>query len=385
MLDPRDYYIDEDIAKALALPPLFFHNPKILQREIDIIFSNSWIFVPQKSAKELKKDPRPLARVLQEAGSYYEFTLFDSEPLFLQIDADGNAHCFPNCCPHDNFPLRTDKCGTSKFIKCKQHGRIFSCAGKFITHPGFNKSDYKQMSKNICPDLQELPLTGWGPFFFIAISEPFTKLQHMPTFPLNSIPDNRVPLKNEEEVVDGNWKQHVRNYLDYFHITGIHAKSFAKVVDINSYRTECNPHSVLQWAYARDPAHGFEPHELPRRFQNPNHPEKRVYALWDFIPPNFASNRYPWGYSINAWMPVKNSPVKTRLYRYHYVTNMEKYTEKDGIWKDRDVNQEDLNAMREALRGAKSRFARRGTFSPEKEQAAHWFHLWIFNMMFNKY
>ncbi|MBI2122131.1 MAG: Rieske 2Fe-2S domain-containing protein [Candidatus Sungbacteria bacterium] len=385
MLDPRDYYIDENITEALALHPSTFHNPEFLQKELDTIFSHSWLFVPQRAEKEMKKDPRPLAEVLQEAGSYFEFTLFDSEPLFLQIDTDGFAHCFPNCCPHDNFPLRTDKCGTSKFIKCKQHGRIFSCAGKFIAHPGFDASNGKQITKGAGSNLKELPLTRWGPFFFIALGEPFAKLQHMPTYPLSSIPDNRVPIGNEEEVVDGNWKQHVRNYLDYFHIAEIHAKSFAKVVDINSYRTECNPHSVLQWAYARNPAHGFDPHELPRRFQDPNHPEKRVYALWDFIPPNFASNRYPWGYSINVWMPIKNNPAQTRLYRYHYVTDAEKYKKKDEIWKDEDVNQEDIDAMREAWRGAKSRFASRGTFSPEKEQATHWFHHWVYEMMFEKY
>lgn len=385
MPDPRDYYIDEDIAKALALLPSFFSNPEILQKELGGIFSDSWIFVPQRSAKELKKDPRSLVEILQDAGNYYEFTLFDNEPLFLQVDTDGGIHCFPNCCPHDNFPLRTKRCGVSHFIKCGQHNRLFSCDGKFIAHPGFDKSDGKQMPKKICPDLQELPYTRWGPFFFMAFNTPHAKLHEMPTFSLSSIPENRVPIKDEEQVVDGNWKQHIRNYLDYFHITGIHAKSFAKVVDVNSYHTECNPHSVLQWVYAKDPAHGFKPHEIPRRFQDPNYPEKRVYALWDFIPPNFASNRYPWGYSINVWMPIKNNPTQTRLYRYHYVTDMEKYIKKDEIWKDEDVNQEDINAMREALRGAKSRFARRGTFSPEKEQAAHWFHRWIFNMMFNKY
>jgi len=64
---------------------------------------------------------------------------------------------------------------------------------------------------------------------------------------------------------------------------------------------------------------------------------------------------------------------------------MEKYEKKDEIWKDNEVNLEDIDAMREALRGAKSRFARRGPFSPDKEQAAHWFHRWIYKMMFEKY
>ena len=385
MPDSKKYRVHKDITKALALPPSVSLSQEFLQKELDTIFSDSWVFVPQRSAECLKKDPRSLREILQEAGGYYEFTLFDTEPLFLQVDTNGEIHCFPNCCPHDNFALRTGGYGVSQFIKCGQHNRIHSCDGKFIAHPGFDKSDGRCVSQKTCPDLKKLPLAQWGPFFFMAFRKPSEKLQHMPTFSFSSIPDNRVPIKNKEEVVDGNWKQHVRNYLDYFHIKGIHAKSFAKVVDINSYRTECNPHSVLQWAYTKDPAHGFEPHELPRRFQDPNHLEKRVYALWDFIPPNFASNHYPWGYSINVWMPIKNNPIQTRLYRYHYVTDMEKYEKKDEIWKDNEVNLEDIDAMREALRGAKSRFARRGPFSPDKEQAAHWFHRWIYKMMFEKY
>ena len=100
--------------------------------------------------------------------------------------------------------------------------------------------------------------------------------------------------KENAGALDGNWKQHAWNYLDAFHIPFIHRgpEGLIDAIDYKSYTTEIYDHAVLQWAWAKDPAHGLKPEHTPERLR---HADKRVFALWYFLWPNLTLNSYPWG------------------------------------------------------------------------------------------
>ena len=178
--------------------------------------------------------------------------------------------------------------------------------------------------------------------------------------------------------LDGNWKQHAWNYMDKFHIPFLHRKpgGLADALELSSYRTEIHGEAALQWAYAKDPAHGFDPALLPERFR---HPEgKRVFALWWFLFPNLALNFYPWGLSVNVYMPVPEKPRRTLFLWYHHVWDDAKYAKRDEVWMSTDVDLEDVDAMTQVGRGVASGFAPRGRFAPDEEAGPHWFHRRVF-------
>src|SRR5438034_10195067 len=89
-------------------------------------------------------------------------------------------------------------------------------------------------------------------------------------------------------------------------------------IDLETYTTELYQHSALQWAYARRPEDGFAPQQVATRFKDPNNDDKRVFALWWFIFPNLTLNFYPWGLSVNQYMPVRGRPDRTQFHWFQY-------------------------------------------------------------------
>ena len=350
----KNCFVDPDITKAETLPPEAFTSKEFLDEEIEAIFKKCWLFVPQEGLEILTKK---FARV--------PFKMFGA-PLFLQVDAADKLHCFSNICTHKWYTLVNAPEKGEKII-CGQHGREFSCDGKFLSHYGFDLcADFPRNSDN----LREFAVSGTAQFIFINMDSPLAPLQdfvndmlvyYIFSLNLNPLALKRVKLKNEMRIVDGNWKQHVDNYLDNFHLTYIHSKSLAKAVLARSYTTDLYKYSAHQFVMAKDPAHGFS-------LKNP------IFASWWFVWPNMAFNFYPWGLSVNVWMPVVGEPDKTFFFWYHYISDESKYEKRNEIWLNDKVDKEDIVAMEKVRDGALSGFATRGRFSPDYEKASHWFH-----------
>ena len=172
--------------------------------------------------------------------------------------------------------------------------------------------------------------------------------------------------------------------MDKFHIPFIHRgpQGLIDALYYRDYRTELYPGAALQWAYAKKPEHGFEPDQLPSRFQDPDHPERRVFSLWWFIFPNLTLNFYPWGVSLNRYEPVAKQPDQTRFFWHHYVFDSEKYKERETVWLNNQVDDEDVVAMDLVSKGIKSGLGVRGRFAPEEEKGPHWFHREVYRQIF---
>ena len=189
---------------------------------------------------------------------------------------------------------------------------------------------------------------------------------------------------NEVREVEGNWKQHAWNYMDNYHIRFVHKGpgGLADAVDLSSYKTELHSWSALQWVYAREPEYGFDPKLLAGRFQDPRDPGRRVFALWWFLFPNLALNFYPWGLSLNLYMPVVGKPDKTLFHWFHYSMDDEKFKRRNEVWLDEQVDAEDIEAISQVAGGVRSGFAPRGRFIPGDEAGPHWFHRLVSETIF---
>ncbi|MBI1730978.1 Rieske 2Fe-2S domain-containing protein [Candidatus Acetothermia bacterium] len=397
LLAPEDFYVDPDIRKAETLPMLALWDPDFLALELATIFKKTWLCVPKpifRGAPENEPERKStLLDILEMRGNAVRFSLLN-ESLFLKRDFNPKGapalHCFSNLCPHAFYPLlqqETDE-SRSNLIRCQQHGLVAECDGRFRSHPAFPDPDDKTQKQL---SLTEYPLEEWGDSLFICRGEPIGKFQDFLGEVQNTLAHvpfetfRYMPQLEERRLLQGNWKQHAWNYLDSLHIGWIHKapNGLQDALEMASYQTEFHGYSCLQWAYAKDSAHGFDPVNLPARFRDPQHPEKRVFALWWFVFPNLALNFYPWGLSINVYMPVPDNPGQTEFLWYHYVWNAQKYMNREAIWLSAQVDLEDVDAMRRVWEGlsSKSEPMKRGLFGPERERGPHWFHRLVYELV----
>ncbi|HTJ43699.1 MAG TPA: SRPBCC family protein [Kofleriaceae bacterium] len=373
----EDFAVDPDIKRAEGLPARAFTEPEFLARELETIFERAWLIVPEATAgahgQEL--DARPLLQQASSRGSRVPIGQL-GRPLFLQRGwEDDELRCFANTCTHAWYPLVI---GASRgpTLVCAQHGRRFDCAGKFVSQPGFQgMPDFPRD----CDHLAPIAIAPWRGLLFtrFAPSGPsFAETMKPVDESLAALPPEmeRTSAPGEVREVAGNWKQHVWNYLDRFHIAFIHRApgGLADYCDLGSYTTEIHDRSVLQWVYATNAEDGFDPSQVPARFHDPK--GRRVFALWWYVWPNLTLNFYPWGLSINVYQPIAGRPDATRFLWYHLVLDAAKHAERDRRWLSAQVDAEDIDALAQVSRGLRSGFAPRGRFAPAEEKAAHWFH-----------
>lgn len=383
--EAKAFYVDREIRKAESLPAEAFANPNFLNLELQTLFTRTWLLVPERTQQDLRDDPRSLQELVKLRGARVSFTLLDI-PFFLQRDWKGKLHCFPNVCTHAWYPLAHGPV-RERSITCGQHGRQFDCEGRFLSQAGFG--DLKGFPRE-SDNLRDFLVGQWSRFLFVGTGRAIAPLNRF----LGEVEESAPLLINrrfkqaansaEMREVTGNWKQHAWNYMDRFHIGYIHRApgGLADAIDLPSYRTELYDFSSLQWVYARNPDHGFNPGELPKRFRDPNAPGKRVFALWWFIFPNITFNFYPWGLSVNVYMPVPGKPENTLFHWYHYVSDAEKYKLRNEIWLNEQVDNEDVDTMMQVQRGVRSGMAVRGRFAPRDETGPHWFHRLVYTTIF---
>jgi choline monooxygenase len=374
--DPAELEVDPDIRRAESLPAWAFTDPAFARREMEAIFARTWQLVPERATSG--DDPRRLADALSVRGARVPIVQ-NGRPLFLQRGwEDSELRLFPNTCTHAWHPLVAGP-SRGNTIACPQHGRKFDCRGRFVSQPGFAEApDFPRA----CDHLQAFPVEAWREFLFACLGSPAVGLDEA-LQPLEetiaALPLEHARLRSsgrEARELDGNWKQHAWNYMDRFHVSFIHRApgGLADAIELGSYRTELHPWVALQWAYARNPEHGFPSRALPARFADPERPERRVFALWWFVFPNLTLNLYPWGLSVNVYQPLPESPAKTRFLWYHLVADEELYRERDRIWMLDAVDREDVEALSQVGRALRSGVAPRGRFAPSEETGPHWFH-----------
>jgi choline monooxygenase len=386
-LTAKDCHVDAELARAETLPAAAFTDPAFLEVELKTTFAASWSMIPQTWPLPGADDTRSLWELVSVRGAHVPLTLL-GKPLYLQRDWDEVLHCFPNVCTHAWHPL-VDGPGRARTVVCPQHGRTFDCAGRFVGQQGFSKEALEGFPRE-CDHLRDLPVGAWEPFLFTSLGRPAQPFdawlapvkESLGALKLTSL---RRRMHGEEvREVEGNWKLHAWNYMDTFHITYLHKApgGLADAIDMSTYRTELFDGASLQWAYAKDPASGFDPDVLPARFRDPARPERRVFALWWFLFPNVTLNFYPWGLSVNIYMPVPGRPDRTLFAWHHFVADDDKYAQREERWLSAQVDAEDVLAMKQVRRGVASGLAPRGRFAPKVETGPHWFHRAVYTSVF---
>jgi len=139
----------------------------------------------------------------------------------------------------------------------------------------------------------------------------------------------------------------------------------SKVVDCVTYEHELFRYSSLQLALARENEVAFDP--PPGALDH----GRRVAAYYWWIFPNLMLNFYPWGLSLNRVVP--EAIDRTRVEFRAYVLDEAKRGQGAG-GALHEVELEDEAVVEAVQRGVRSRFYRRGRYSPTRERGTHHFH-----------
>jgi choline monooxygenase len=155
--------------------------------------------------------------------------------------------------------------------------------------------------------------------------------------------------RSREYEVNAHWALYVENYLEGFHIPFVHA-GLNEVVDYANYASELFRYSNVQRAQTKEGAPA---------------------AQYWWIFPNLMLNFYPWGLSVNLVQP--EGLDRTRVAFRSYVWDASKLETGAGASLDR-VEAEDEAIVQAVQRGVRSRFYKRGRYSPTRERGVHHFH-----------
>jgi choline monooxygenase len=223
-------------------------------------------------------------------------------------------------------------------------------------------------------DLAQIPFDSWAGHGFVALdpAAPLMEFVGNMAVQMQAMPVGEFqhdPARDREYRLDAHWALYVENYLEGLHVPFVHA-TLAQSVDCSSYEDRLFPLSSLQIALAKPGEAAFaKPGDTA--CEPAADSERRVAALYWWIFPNLMLNFYPWGLSLNLVQP--EGIDRTRVTFRSYVRDAALLDRGAGSGLDR-VEAEDEAIVQAVQRGVRSRFYRRGRYSPKRERGVHHFH-----------
>jgi choline monooxygenase len=349
------YNVDTDITVASTLDSAFYRDESAFALARERVFARTWQWIGGLGDVAARESlaPRDLLPGLL------------SEPLLLARDTEGTLRCLSNVCTHRGNILVKRSCNASQ-IRCGYHSRRFDLAGRMTFMPEFQDAKNFPSSDD---NLPVVPFEPWADHGFACI-DPVAKLEsflgdmaaRQRWMPIARF--RHEPAQDRDYTVNAHWALYVENYLEGFHIPFAHA-ALNEVVDNGGYSDELFRFSSLQRALAKVGELAFEPPA-----ESADH-GRRVAAYYWWVFPNLMLNFYPWGLSLNLVQP--EAIDRTRVSFRGYVWDAAKQGRGAGGALDR-VEMEDEAIVQAVQRGVRSRFYRRGRYSPTRERGVHHFH-----------
>ncbi len=324
---------------VISLPSRAYVDPAVYEAERQAVFRRTWQLLGPTS-------------VLSEPGSYQAVDVAGWK-LFVLRGRDGVLRGFHNVCRHRGARLLAEGNGTCNVLKCPYHLWIYDQEGRlkkapwFGEDPAFDLADYP---------LQPISVAEWRGLLFVAI-EPESSLEtQLGALPATVAehPIEGYRLAGEERFeMRCNWKTYTDNFVEGYHIPGIHP-TFRKMIEFDSFQTTAEDGLVRMSA-----------------------PLKEGYfygGLWLWAWPNWTLSVYPEGMNTSRINPL--GPDRTELiYRFYFADVSEETAEARAstIAGNCQVVREDFSICEETQANYASGGFDRGPLSPRHEAGVAYF------------
>lgn len=197
-----------------------FTSTEILERERDLIFNRSWLYLGHSS--ELLNPNDYLTRSV------------GGRPMIFNRDRKGEFHAFFNTCPHRGAQVAREKCGNALGFKCFYHGWGFNNDGRYATRSP-EGSYPENFGADGSVDLKRAPrLEEYRDFWFVNFDPKAIGLRDYladaKTF-LDLLADHspngmEIVRGQQDYSIRANWKLLVENSIDGYHAAETHSTYF---------------------------------------------------------------------------------------------------------------------------------------------------------------
>ena len=339
---------EHDLARAATIPSSWYLDERILDREQDSIFAQTWQLVGRIDQ-------------LPESGSYLTGSIA-KEPIVVVRGRDNQIRAFSAVCRHRAGPVASGE-GKRASFQCGYHGWTYGLDGRLLTTSEFEGVDCFVKEDFSLP---EFDLETWGPLIFVRIGDGGKSLKDSLGRIHDSIGNDRLRgyrfAMRKDWYVDCNWKVYVDNYLEGYHIPIVHPGLFREL-DYANYRVETDELFSIQ----------HSPIARPERLRV-NNPSDEAGYFWVF--PNLMLNVYPDNFSTNLIVPLGVDRTLTIFEWYFADPTSEENKRKldETIAFSDEIQIEDIDICEAVQRGLASRTYDRGRYSVRRENGVHHFH-----------
>ena len=323
----------------LNLDPRLYVDPAVLPRERNEIFAKTWQMLGP-------------ANQVAERGQYVAADIAGIK-VFAIRGRDGQLRAFRNVCRHRGAQLLDEGTGRCATIRCPYHQWVFADDGKLLnapwfgTEPGFDPADWP---------LEPIHVAEWRGLLFAAI-DPAEDLVSQLGDLVAELADEPIetyhPVRTETVTFDANWKIYTDNFVEGYHIPGIHPKFFA-AIDFEQFQTTAHK--------------GFIRMTAPPR-------EGLFYrGKWLWMWPNWTLSLFEGGMNTSRINPTATDHTE-QLYHFYFADLAPELDEKrsDTIARNLAVVREDYEICVKTHRNYEAGNYHAGPLSPRHEQGVHYF------------
>jgi choline monooxygenase len=323
-----------------SLPAQWYCDPAIYEAERSGIFARTWQFIGPEAEFAKPGD----YRAVQIAG--YR--------LFVIRERGGQLKAFHNLCPHRAAPLLSEGDGHCDVLRCRYHGWTFATDGRLMATPNFGEAGWFDKKSH---GLMPVRVETWRGLVFATLDEQAVPLVEF----LGDLPALLEPypietfgkLDGAEFAMDCNWKTYTDNFVEGYHIPGIHPGLNA-AVDMSRFETTHQRGVVIMTA-----------------------PQKggSIYGgLWLWIWPNMTLSVYPDGMNTSRIIPTSETRTELR-YEFYFADRSAALLEKHRatIETNCQIVREDFGICEEVQQNLKAGIYRDGPLSPRHEDGVRYF------------
>jgi choline monooxygenase len=323
-----------------SLPAAWYCDPAVYEAERSAIFAKTWQFIGPEAEFARPGD----YRAVQVAG--YR--------LFVIRERSGTLRAFHNLCPHRAAPLLTDGDGHCDILRCRYHGWTFATDGRLVATPNFGEAGwFDKKSHGLIP----VRVETWRGLVFATLDAQAVPLVEF----LGDLPALLEPypiesfgkLDQAEFAMECNWKTYTDNFVEGYHIPGIHP-SLNAAVDMARFETTHQRGVVIMKA-----------------------PQKggSIYGgLWLWIWPNMTLSVYPDGMNTSRIVPTSEARTELR-YEFYFADRSPALLEKHRATVETNcqIVREDFGICEDVQQNLKAGIYRDGPLSPRHEDGVHYF------------
>lgn len=210
----------DELVKADRVHRDLYTDPSIFEKEMEIIFEKTWVFVGHES-----EVPHP---------GDYKTVYIGRQPAIMSRHRDGKIYVLLNRCMHRGAVVCREEKGNSSTFRCLYHGWSYNNCGELIGVPyrkgygeGFDVSEYAL--------LRAPRVASYRGFIFASLSSEGKSLEdhlghiryHLDLI-CDSSPEGEIEFGAgvQKYIVPANWKIQLENLVDGYHAGFTHEVTF---------------------------------------------------------------------------------------------------------------------------------------------------------------